>query len=46
MMTGEADAAVVAQAIALKATDYIHKGDAIANITSRLQSHLQKLRSQ
>ena len=46
MMTGDSDAAVVAQAISLGATDYMRKGDSVAGITSRLQTHLQKLRSQ
>lgn len=44
MMTGEADAAVVSQAIALKATDYVRKDDSVETITARLQSHLDKLR--
>jgi two-component system, chemotaxis family, chemotaxis protein CheY len=43
MMTGDADAAIVSQAITLKATDYIRKDDSVANITSRLQAHLEKL---
>ena len=43
MMTGEAKAEIVSQAIALKATDYIRKDDAVKTIASRLQTHLAKL---
>ena len=44
MMTGDAAAAVVSRAIALKATDYIRKDDPVDTIAARLQVHLDKLR--
>lgn len=45
MLTAEADSSVVAQAISLKASDYIRKDDSVDQIRSRLMKHLPQIRS-
>ena len=43
MMTVEADAQVVAQALAAKANAYIRKDSSVAELISRLRKHVSKL---
>jgi len=43
MMTVEADAQVVAQALAAKANDYIRKDSSVAELISRLRKHVSRL---
>jgi CheY-like chemotaxis protein len=45
MLTGEADAQIVAQALQLKISDYIRKDDPIESLKARLRKQIDKLKA-
>ena len=45
MLTGEADAQIVTQALQLKISDYIRKDDPVESLKARLQKQIDKLKA-